>query len=223
MNKKGFTFVELLAVIVILSIITTLTVVSYRSYTKQAKEKELVAVRKTIESAYNNYRTKNLYNGGTVKDTITLSELVSLGYIPKGFNYNKEQFSSDDLSNSSITVVKKGSIINNYLYDANNMKNCEFGEMVKYGICKTEVDDASISIDGNNNIDTDSMTFKCVTADAGSLDRACLDKDNNNKRVIVFPSEDDAFCLKVVLTDSKGLQKDLINDIDDKKNKPYCR
>lgn len=221
MNKKGFTFVELLAVIVILSIITTLTVVSYRNYTKQAKEKELVAVRETIESAYNNYRTKNLYNGGTVKDTITLSELVSLGYIPKGFNYNKEQFSSDDLGASSITVVKKGSVINNYLYDTNNMQNCKFGEMVKYGICKTEVDDTSISIDGNNNINTDSMTFKCVTADAGSLDRACLDKDNN-KRVIVFPSEDDAFCLKVVLTDSKGLPKDLINDIDDK-NKPYCR
>lgn len=216
MNKKGFTFVELLAVIVILSIITTLTVVSYRSYTKQAKEKELVAVRKTIESAYNNYRTKNLYNGGTVKDTITLSELVSLGYIPKGFNYNKVQFSSKDLGDSSITVVKKGRNINNYL----NGESCKFGEMVKYGICKTEVDDASISIDGNNNINTDSMTFKCVTADAGSLDRACLDKDN--KRVIVFPSEDDAFCLKVVLTDSKGLPKDLINDIEDE-NKPYCK
>ncbi len=221
MNKKGFTFVELLAVIVILSIITTLTVVSYRNYTKQAKEKELVAVRETIESAYNNYRTKNLYNGGTVKDTITLSELVSLGYIPKGFNYNKEQFSSDDLKDSSITVVKKGRDINNYLYDANNMKDCDFTNMLKYGICKTEVDDTSISIDGNNNIEADSMTFKCVTADAGSLDRACLDKDNN-KRVIVFPSEDDAFCLKVVLTDSKGLQKDLINDIEDG-NKPYCR
>lgn len=221
MNKKGFTFVELLAVIVILSIITTLTVVSYRSYTKQAKEKELVAVRKTIESAYNNYRTKNLYNGGTVKDTITLSELVSLGYIPKGFNYNKVQFSSNDLGASSITVVKKGSVINNYLYDANNMKSCEFDNMLKYGICKTEVDDTRISIDGNNNIDTDSMTFKCVTADAGSLDRACLDKDN--KRVIVFPSEDDAFCLKVVLTDSKGLQKDLINDAKKDGNKPYCR
>ena len=215
MNKKGFTFVELLAVIVILSIITTLTVVSYRNYTKQAKEKELVAVRETIESAYNNYRTKNLYNGGTVKDTITLSELVSLGYIPKGFNYNKEQFSSDDLKDSSITVVKKGKDINNYL----NGGVCNFKDMLKYGICKTEVDDTSISIDGDNNIDTDSMTFKCVTADAGSLDRACLD---NGKRVIVFPSEDDAFCLKVVLTDSKGLPKDLINDIDDK-NKPYCR
>lgn len=214
MNKKGFTFVELLAVIVILSIITTLTVVSYRNYTKQAKEKELVAVRETIESAYNNYRTKNLYNGGTVKDTITLSELVSLGYIPKGFNYNKEQFSSNDLKDSSITVVKKGRDINNYL----NGGSCKFGEMLKYGICKTEVDDTSISIDGNN-IDTDSMTFKCVTADAGSLTNYCTD---NGKRVIVFPSEDDAFCLKVVLTDSKGLPKDLINDIEDG-NKPYCR
>ena len=214
MNKKGFTFVELLAVIVILSIITTLTVVSYRNYTKQAKEKELVAVRETIESAYNNYRTKNLYNGGTVKDTITLSELVSLGYIPKGFNYNKEQFSSDDLKDSSITVVKKGRDINNYL----NGGSCKFGEMLKYGICKTEVDDTSISIDGNN-IDTDSMTFKCVTDDAGSLTNYCTD---NGKKVIVYPSEDDAFCLKVVLPNSKGLQKYLINDIEDG-NKPYCR
>lgn len=222
MNKKGFTFVELLAVIVILSIITTLTVVSYRNYTKQAKEKELVAVRETIESAYNNYRTKNLYNGGTVKETMTLSELVSLGYIPKGFNYNKEQFSSDDLAKSSITVVKKGSVINNYLYDANNMQNCKFEEMLEYGICKTEIDDTSININGDNTIDTDSMKFKCVTADAGSLDRACLDKDNNYKRVIVYPSEDDAFCLKVVLTDSKGVPKDLIDDIKDG-NKPYCR
>lgn len=220
MNKKGFTFVELLAVIVILSIITTLTVVSYRSYTKQAKEKELVAVRKTIESAYNNYRTKNLYNGGTVKDTITLSELVSLGYIPKGFNYNKVQFSSNDLGASSITVVKKGSVINNYLYDANNMQNCKFEKMLEYGICKTEIDDTSININGDNTIDTDSMTFKCVTADAGSLDRACLD---NGKRVIVYPSEDDAFCLKVVLTDSKGLEKVLINDAKKDGNKPYCR
>lgn len=213
MNKKGFTFVELLAVIVILSIITTLTVVSYRSYTKQAKEKELVAVRETIESAYNNYRTKNLYNGGTVKDTMTLSELVSLGYIPKGFNYNKEQFSSDDLSNSSITVVKKGRNINNYL----NGESCKFDEMLKYEICKTEVDDTTININGDNTINSDSMKFKCVTSDAGSLDRACLDKDN--KRVIVYPSEDDAFCLKVVLTDSKGVQKDLIDD----KDIPYCK
>lgn len=215
MNKKGFTFVELLAVIVILSIITTLTVVSYRSYTKQAKEKELVAVRETIESAYNNYRTKNLYNGGTVKDTITLSELVSLGYIPKGFNYNKEQFSSDDLGASSITVVKKGKNINNYL----NGESCKFDEMLKYGICKTEVDDTSININGDNTIDSDSMKFKCVTSDAGTLTNYCTD---DGKRVIVFPSEDDAFCLKVVLTDSKGLPKDLINDIEDG-NKPYCR
>ena len=34
MNKKGFTFVKLLAVIVILSIITTLTVVSYQKLYK---------------------------------------------------------------------------------------------------------------------------------------------------------------------------------------------
>lgn len=214
MNKKGFTFVELLTVIVILSIITTLTVVSFRSYTKQAKERELVAVRKTIESAYNNYRTKSLYNGDSVNNVVSLNELVTGNYIPEGFNYNKEQFTSSDLVNSTVTVVKKGKDINNYL----NGGACDFTNMLKYGICKTEVDDTSISIDGNSNIDSDSMTFKCVTSDAGTLTNYCID---DGKRVIVYPSLDDAFCLKVVLTDSNGNTVTLINDAVDS-NKPYC-
>ncbi len=218
MNKKGFTFVELLAVIVILSIITTLTVVSYRSYTKQAKEKELVAVRETIESAFNNYRTKSLYNGSDLEygKEYKLSELVSSGYIPKGFNYNKETFSNDDLEKSYIKVVKKGKNIGDYLYTSSNMKNCEFEEMLKYGICKTEIDDDSIKIDDNKNINSDEITTKCITSDAGDLTNSCLE---NGKRVIVYPSEADAFCLKVVLTDSKGVQKDLIDD----KDIPYCK
>ena len=215
MNKKGFTFVELLAVIVILSIITTLTVVSYKSYSKQAREKELVALRETIESAYNNYRTKNLYNGDMVDNTVPLSALFSLGYIPKGFNYNNEQFSSNDLSYSGITVVKKGKDINNYL----NGSACKFDEMLKYGICKSEVDEETIDITGDDDIESDKMQFKCVTADAGTLTNYCLD---GSKKVVVYPSEDDAFCLKVVLTDSKGDTKTLINDFSDS-SKPYCR
>lgn len=211
MNKKGFTFVELLAVIVILSIITTLTVVSYRSYTKQAKEKELVALRETIESAFNNYRTKSLYNGSDLEydKEYKLSELVSSGYIPKGLNYNKEKLSNDDLEKSYIKVVKKGKNIGDYL----NKQDCKFGDMLKYGICKTEIDDDTIKIDDNKNINSDEITTKCITSDAGSLTNYCLE---NGKRVIVYPSEADAFCLKVFLTDSNG-EKLLIND-----SEPYC-
>lgn len=211
MNKKGFTFVELLAVIVILSIITTLTVVSYRNYTKQAKERELVALRETIESAFNNYRTKNIYNGSELEyeKEYKLSELVSKGYIPKGLNYNKETLSNEDLENSYIKVVKKGKDIGDYL----NKQNCKFEEMLKYGICKTEIDEDSIQIDGDNNIKSDEIVTKCTTSDAGSLTNYCLE---NGKRVIVYPSEADAFCLKVVLTNSNGT-KTLIND-----SEPYC-
>lgn len=218
MNKKGFTFVELLAVIVILSIITTLTVVSYRSYTKKAKEKELVAVRETIESAYNNYRTKTLYNGGTVEESISLSDLVEQGYIPDGFNYNKEQFTSDNLNNSTIKVVKKGSVINEYL----NGGKCEFDKMIRLGICKTEIDDTKIDVNGNDITfdEKDGSVFKCITKDAGTLDTYCTD---NGKNVIVIPSEDDAFCIYLELTDSKGKTKSLINDADDTENKPYCK
>jgi prepilin-type N-terminal cleavage/methylation domain-containing protein len=216
MNKKGFTFVELLAVIVILSIITTLTVVSYRSYTKKAKEKELVAVRETIESAYNNYRTKTLYNGGDVIESISLSDLE--GYIPDGFNYNKEQFTSEDLAKSSIKVVKKGSVINKY-FDGGK---CNFDEMIRLGICKTEIDDTKIDVNGNDITfdEKDGSVFKCITKDAGTLTNYCTD---NGKNVIVIPSEDDAFCITLKLTDSKGKTKTLINDVDDTENKPYCK
>lgn len=213
MNRKGFTFVELLAVIVILSIITTLSVVSYKTYTKKAKEKEVIALRETIESAYNNYRTKSLYNNSNVSEELSLNELITLGFIPEGLNYNKEQLSEDDLNNSKIKVVKKGSVIGNYL-----TRGACSDDLVKYGICKTEVDENSINIDSNDNIDADSMTFKCVMEDAGSLTDYCY---YEGEKVIVFPSEDDAFCLYVELTDSKGNKKVLIDDIS-ADTKPYC-
>ena len=218
MNKKGFTFVELLAVIVILSIITTLTVVSYKHYAKQAREDELIALRGTVESAYNNYRSKMLYTNGIVKNEVKFGFLVENNYIPKNFNYNDVKFSANDLSDSKIKVVTKGEMLNEtYL----NGGDCNFTEMIKYGICKTDTDDSSVEVDKKTGTvvgSNDDAVF-CLTEDASSATaNYCLD---NGKKVFVVPSEDEAYCLYVMHTNN-GTQKKLIDDFDDS-NKPYCK
>ncbi len=219
MNKKGFTFVELLAVIVILSIITTLTVVSYKHYAKQAKEDELIALRGTVESAYNNYRSKMLYTNGIVNNEVKFGFLVENNYIPKNFNYNDVKFSANDLSDSKIKVVTKGEMLNEtYL----NGGSCNFTEMIKYGICKTDTDDSSVEVkeeNGQKHVEgtSDNATY-CLTEDASSATtNYCLD---NGKKVFVVPSEDEAYCLYVKHTNN-GTRKELINDFLDC-NKPYC-
>lgn len=218
MNKKGFTFVELLAVIVILSIITTLTVVSYKHYAKQAREDELIALRGTVESAYNNYRSKMLYTNGKVYNEVTFGFLVENNYIPKNFNYNDVKFSANDLSDSKIKVVTKGEMLNEtYL----NGGSCNFTEMIKYGICKTDTDDSSVTVDEKTGTvvgSTDDAVF-CLTEDASSA-TANYCRLDNGKKVFVVPSEDEAYCLYVKHTNN-GTRKELINDFLDC-NKPYC-
>ena len=58
-NKKGFTLVELLAVIVILSLIVSIASISITRTKKYANEKEKVALKQTILSAFENYRIDN--------------------------------------------------------------------------------------------------------------------------------------------------------------------
>lgn len=66
-NRKGFTLVELLAVIVIISILVGLVVTSVSRYKSKAEEKEKKALRQNIISIFNNYRIEMLENGEIVK------------------------------------------------------------------------------------------------------------------------------------------------------------
>lgn len=66
-NRKGFTLVELLAVIVIISILVGLVVTSVSRYKSKAEEKEKQTLRQNIISIFNNYRIEMLENGEIVK------------------------------------------------------------------------------------------------------------------------------------------------------------
>ena len=101
-NRKGFTLVELLAVIVIISILVGLVVTSVSRYKSKAEEKEKKALRQNIISIFNNYRIEMLEEGKVIKqdDDYFISNIDSDAII----NYNGKKCEFDD---SKIFYTKK--------------------------------------------------------------------------------------------------------------------
>ena len=79
--KKGFTLVELLAVIVILGVLTLITFPIIDGTIKNSKEKALASTIKSIEDAAYNYSTKNDIGYQTYYKKITLDELAKSGLL----------------------------------------------------------------------------------------------------------------------------------------------
>ena len=103
-NRKGFTLVELLAVIVIISILVGLVVSSVSRYKNKAEEKEKKILRQNIISIFNNYRIEMLEEGKVIKQKVTykISDMDSDAII----NYNGKKCKFD---NSHIFYTKKES------------------------------------------------------------------------------------------------------------------
>ena len=111
-NKKGFTLVELIAVITILGVICMIAIPSYNNYIKKAKEKKCEADRLAIIDAtktfINDCISKN--NCATNKkisyyvgDELTVSILTGKGYL----NSDYAKYSSN-----SIKIVKNNDVYN---------------------------------------------------------------------------------------------------------------
>ena len=88
MKNKGFTIMELMAVIVILGILSTLAVVSVSKYRQTVKEKELVNLHSTIESAYDKYRSNTIMSGGSASKKIDFNNIEDEDF-NKCFNKGK--------------------------------------------------------------------------------------------------------------------------------------
>lgn len=103
-NRKGFTLVELLAVIVIISILVGLVVSSVSRYKNKAEEKEKKILRQNIISIFNNYRIEMLEEGKVIKQKVTyeISNMDSDAII----NYNGKKCKS---GTSHISYTKKSS------------------------------------------------------------------------------------------------------------------
>ena len=81
LNKKGFTLVELLVVIVILGVIMSIAIPSITSSIERSKDKQKAQVIKLIVSAGELYVDKHKNSVTTSDGDITLGQLVSDGLI----------------------------------------------------------------------------------------------------------------------------------------------
>ena len=104
-NRKGFTLVELLAVIVIISILVGLVVSSVSRYKNKAEEKEKKILRQNIISIFNNYRIEMLEEGKVIKQKVTykISNMDSDAII----NYNGKKCNFNPSDTSDIFYIKK--------------------------------------------------------------------------------------------------------------------
>ena len=85
MNKKGFTFIELLAVITILSVISLIAVISVSKYISKSKNQAYQSIEESMRIAAQNYvlKTRPTFSTSASGKTLTLTTktLVHDGYL----------------------------------------------------------------------------------------------------------------------------------------------
>ncbi len=109
MNKKGFTLVELLAVVVIIAILASLAVPNIISMTTRAKNEQFITDAKQIIA-----KAKYAYKNGKFEssNTISLGDLeISLNKSPFGEDYD------DGKSIIKVDIVEGNLIFSIYLTD----------------------------------------------------------------------------------------------------------
>lgn len=175
MNKKGFTLVELLAVIVILSIILVIAVPSVNRYIKQSKEKaykvQISELLDAVES-YANMNNEILPENDDEVIKITLGQLKIEGIVRNDTkNPYNDKFFDDALT---FIIKKKG---NRYTYEidedtikvretTNNSPSIKLtgNTVVYYSINSSYQEEGSSAYDYNGKVISD------VNVDSSSLD-----------------------------------------------------
>ena len=129
MNKKGFTLVELLAVILILSLLALLASTSITNVVRNSKSDLYNSQIKMIELAAESWGNENielLPDSGECK-FVTLSNLKEYGLIDshiKNPKTNKE-FNNDMIIKISANTSKNGELKTTYEVDSKNINECE--------------------------------------------------------------------------------------------------
>ena len=111
-NKKGFTFIELLSVIVILSILVTVGIATTNHFLSSAKEKYYKSQEDLITLAgkqyFTDYRSELPKEIGD-KSSVTIATLYAKKYLDKVKDYNGKECvsTSDDITNR-VYAIKTG-------------------------------------------------------------------------------------------------------------------
>lgn len=186
MKNKGFTLVEILAVVVILSILITMASIGVTRYRRDVDKKDLLNLHSSIETSYINYRAVLAMKGDVVSNVITIDNNT-----PSDFNkyledlsYNGKRLNKNDLNGSTITLATKGAVLSNSEYYAKGEE-----QFIKDATCMVE-----------GSIDT-------TDADNPKTVNKCKRNSVTNE---YEPSKDELICLKIKYNDSM-----IIDDYDD--------
>ena len=115
MKNKGFTLVEVLAVIVILALLASLAVVAISRYRAKADETDRIELKSSIETSYNNYRSSFL-DSRYDKD-LTTDEIKNNNWsFFKDLSYNGKRIQSSDIESMIVSMKIKGDLLTNPEY-----------------------------------------------------------------------------------------------------------
>ena len=131
MNNKGFTLVEIIAVIVILGLLVVITTPAYNSISNNIKTRNYESKKNTIESDTLSYVEKYLkddvYDGKNYNHCFTVGYLIENGIISS--DNEKEEYILNDIDNIEYTDDKAYVLV---FYNNNNFKlEAEFIENTK--------------------------------------------------------------------------------------------
>ena len=198
MKNKGFTIVELLAVIVILGILSTIALVSVSRYRKDARDMDLTELHSSIEATYDKYRQDMIMKGQVPETKIDFNSAMTeeeKSYFGE-FTFDGKRLTQEELNGSTITLVKKGGLLQKNSYTKNFSNDEE--QYIKDGACLIET-----------SIQTKDRKQEIV--------KNCK-KDSEEKPI---PSEEEMLCIKIMRNNDE-----IINDFSNDtglSQRPLCK
>lgn len=186
MNKRGFTLVELLSVIVILGILCSVATMEVFRYKRFTNEKEVVNLRATIEECYDNYRNRTILSGYDYQKSLDFSgnsDIFKKYFGELSYNGNRLEFK--DIEFKLDLKVKGDLIADRSTYACyNNRENVDYAKD-KTCIVETKIE-TEVDSDGNKK-----LTSSCKEG--------------------FLPSKDEVLCISLKLTGDNG--KVLLDDL----------
>ena len=201
MKKKGFTLVELLAVIIILSLVLVIAVPSVNKYIKQSKEKAYDTQISTIIEAAQAYASANsglLPRKEEFVVKITLGQLKSSGLIKEEVkNPNDDKYFDDALT---IEIKKKGETYNYDIVESTiTTRDGEKSPKITLN--------GSPMVTYNLNDTYNDLGVSATDSDGNALTNIVIDKSN------LVMSTEGIYQVKYTATDTKGISSTVYRNV----------
>ena len=202
MKNKGFTLVEILAVIVIIGILAAMATLGVTRIRKNADQKDLFNLHSSLETSFENYRTILVMNGDPQVTRLEIGDQS-----PPDFNkyitdlsYEGRRLSNADLQGTVIEVLEKGNALNDNNYIASITKNIQ-----NYNSLSEE--QKLVELEKQYIIDSTCIVESKVVNPG--QENATIEKHCKLANGIPVPSKDETTCLKIrykgtILVDDYG-------------------